>query len=81
MAEIDQTTLEAAAAFFNQQIMPLEEPEEPVVKKAIYVSDVSEKGKKVMMRPVTALVKNPMQAWRKRRKLSMRTKVETISSM
>ena len=81
LAEIDQTTLEAAAAFFNQQIMPLEEPEEPVVKKAIYVSDVSEKGKKVMMRPVTALVKKPMQAWRKRRKLSMRTKVETISSM
>ena len=38
LAEIDQTTLEAAAAFFNQQIMPLEEPEEPVIETAIYVS-------------------------------------------
>ena len=33
LAEIDQTTLEAAAAFFNQQIMPLEEPEEPLSKR------------------------------------------------
>ena len=38
LAEIDQTTLEAAAAFFNQQVMPLEEPEEPVIETAIYVS-------------------------------------------
>ena len=38
LAEVDQTPLEAAASFFNQQVMPLEEPEEPVAGKAIYVS-------------------------------------------
>ena len=38
LAELDQTRLEAAASFFNQQIMPLEEPEELAAGKAIYVS-------------------------------------------